>query len=157
MRKLHYSIALCFFISMGTAKGQTTDAGSLVPYFSAIIVSDMEASKSWYTEVLGFEVESEYQVSEGFSIINLRRELALELIRLPTALSPKEAIPDYSGKTRLHGLFKIGFSVGNLDIWVSHLSLHQVNFHGEVVTDPKGQRMVVVLDPDGNRIQLFEK
>jgi len=33
----------------------------------------------------------------------------------------------------------------------------KVDFNGGVVEDPvSGKKMVIILDPDGNRIQLFE-
>ena len=50
-----------------------------------------------------------------------------------------------------------GFSVQNFDSRVKQLTSNGVVFQGKVVTDSKTlNRMVIVLDPDGNRIQLFE-
>ena len=41
--------------------------------------------------------------------------------------------------------------------WSEKTAKMEAEFHGNVVTDDTGKRMVIVLDPDGNRIQLFEK
>lgn len=95
----------------------------------------------------------------GFRNANLKRDNhALELIELQTALAPEEAISEFGPKTRLHGLFKIGFQVSDFDQWLNHLETMEVNQHGQVVKDPvSGKRMLIILDPDGNRIQLFEE
>ncbi|MBO6524105.1 MAG: VOC family protein [Balneolaceae bacterium] len=51
----------------------------------------------------------------------------------------------------------MGFKIQNFDSWVKYLREKQVSFRGDVVNDPiSGKKMVVVLDPDGNRIQFFE-
>jgi predicted enzyme related to lactoylglutathione lyase len=40
---------------------------------------------------------------------------------------------------------------------VSHFEETGTEFNGQVVKDKNsGKRMVVIFDPDGNRIQLFE-
>lgn len=99
------------------------------------------------------------EVSAKFSIINLKKgKAALELIQLSGTLSPADIVPDYTSKTRIYGFFKMGFQVTDLDTWVSFLKEKQVEFNGDVVTDlVTNKRMVITLDPDGNRIQLFEQ
>ena len=133
---------------------------SLEAYFTAIIVTDIDASIDWYSNILGFtvlnKVESE---ARGFKQSNLERgNILLELIELDAALDAKDVVPDYNSKTRLIGFFKSGFIVVDFDKWIVHITRHQVTVHGTVVTDPNsGKRMVIIKDPDGNRIQLFEK
>ena len=47
---------------------------------------------------------------------------------------------------------------GEFDDWVDTLKHAKVEFYGDVVTDElSGKRMLLIKDPDGNRIQLFEK
>lgn len=44
------------------------------------------------------------------------------------------------------------------DQWVASLQKSGVEFHGKVVGDPlTKQKMVIIKDPDGNRIQLFSE
>ena len=58
----------------------------------------------------------------------------------------------------IDGFFKIGFLVDEFDAWVNRLREAEVEIHGRVVTDKNlGKRMLIIKDPDGNRIQLFEK
>ncbi|NNK11095.1 MAG: VOC family protein [Flavobacteriaceae bacterium] len=128
-------------------------------HFFALIVKDMDASISWYSENLGFEIINlnEYPKA-GFKQANLKRgNNRIELIELKSALSPDTAIPDYDGKTRLIGFFKMGFSVSNFDVFIEHLNENKVKFHGTIVVNEETKkRMVIVKDPDENRIQLFE-
>ncbi|SMD31998.1 Glyoxalase/Bleomycin resistance protein/Dioxygenase superfamily protein [Reichenbachiella faecimaris] len=95
----------------------------------------------------------------GFKQANLSNGPAnLELIELNSAISLQEVIPNYNAKTKVIGLFKFGFQVDQFDAWIEYLEGQQVQFNGRVVTDDlTNKRMVVILDPDGNRVQLFEK
>ena len=95
----------------------------------------------------------------GFKQANLKRgNILLEFIELKSAVSPKDVVTDYNSKTRMLGFFKTGFLVSDFAGWVAHLQNANVNFQGKVVTDElSGKKMVIVKDPDGNRIQIFEK
>lgn len=132
----------------------------LTPSFSAIIVSDMDVSISWYQDKLGFSVVSLNDASKSiFEQANLKKgEAHVELIEIQSAQSPKDAMIEYTSKTRLIGLFKIGYSVSDFDKWIEHFTRENVQFNGNIVEDQATKkRMVIILDPDGNRIQIFEK
>lgn len=153
---------LTFFalISQIIAYGQPSQLPNPEAFFSAIIVSNMDTSLAWYTSNMGFEVVLENENEDyGFRQVNLRRgDLLIELLQINSALAPADVIDGYTSKTKLTGFFKFGVQVENFDGWLSHLEKSKVNFHGSVVNDPvTGQRMVIVRDPDGNRIQFFEK
>ena len=82
----------------------------------------------------------------------------IELIELNSSISPNDLLTDYPKKTKMTGFFKIGFIVSGFDAWVNFLNQSKVEFHGKVVTDKtSNKRTVIVKDPDGNRIQIFEK
>ena len=109
---------------------------------------------------MGFTVLNQVEYSDmGFKQKNLKRvDVLIELIELNTALSAKDIVPNYTNKTRMKGFFKIGFLVSDFDKWMTHLTLAEMNFHGNVVADEiSGKRMVIIKDLDGNRIQIFEK
>jgi catechol 2,3-dioxygenase-like lactoylglutathione lyase family enzyme len=127
--------------------------------FSALIVKDMGSSIQWYTEILGFKIIDKKEVVEfGLKQSNLKSgNTRLELIELESAVSPEKTIPNYNSKTRLVGLFKIGFLVSEFDKFMDHLQENHVKMHGDIVTDKEsGKRMVIIKDPDDNRIQIFE-
>ncbi|WP_456462451.1 VOC family protein [Reichenbachiella sp.] len=158
MRILIY-IWLIFVLSM-SSQAQNTPPNDLTPYFNAIIVSNMDSSLVWYQQTLGYEVLNSKQFPEmGFKQANLKKgNASLELIELNSAIDPKELIPNYDSKTKVLGLFKLGFQVDDFDLWIAFLKLKQVSFNGGVVKDETtGNRMVIILDPDSNRIQLFER
>ena len=128
--------------------------------FASLIVSDMDRSVEWYGNVLDLQVMSQVGSDErGFKITNLQNnDFRLELIELQNARDPRTEIQDYTPKTRVLGFFKVGFQVAAFDRWIEHLNEKSVAFNGEVVIDPQTKkRMVVATDPDGNRIQFFEK
>ncbi len=155
--KHSFLFTLALLISVFTKAQSQVD--SPLPVFSAIIVSDIEKSTKWYTEVLAFTKYSDFRSEErGIKQVNLKSPVAkLELIELESSLDPKQSLNDYTENTRLQGFFKIGYQVSDFDTWLSRFRALNVNFHGNVVHDDKGKRMIILLDPDQNRIQIFEK
>lgn len=131
------------------------------PYagFSAVIVQDLNRSIEWYSGILGFEVIDQAENPDrGFAQANLKNGyVMLELIELETAVSPAELLKGYDNKTKITGFFKFGMTVSDFDSWVRHLEKENAHISGSVVANPAtGKKMIIVLDPDGNRIQLFE-
>lgn len=128
--------------------------------FGAFIVSEMRESKNWYQEVLGFE-EINHMVNEeiGFEIANLKHgEIGLELIQMKGSISMDSLMKDLPRKTRLQGVFKFGMYISDFDAWVQQLQPFIEDLESQIVRDPiTDKRMVVIRDPDGNRIQLFER
>ena len=155
-------IVLIFFLVYSSFLSYSQDASSLdiEPYFTSIIVKDFDDSMNWYTNVLGLEVLSKMESEErGFKLANLKREnMLIELLELNKAVNLNDIVPDYNSKTRIVGLFKMGFQVSEFDAWVEHLTHQNVDFYGNIVTDPtSGKRMIIITDPDGNRVQIFEE
>ncbi len=158
MKKL--SCLLIFLFCSNVGFSQDFDSLELEAYFTAIIVNDIEASIDWYTSILGFEVINRFSSEErGFKQSNLDRNgILIELIELNQAVNPEDVIPNYTNKTRLIGLYKAGFQVQAFENWASHLEKSEVEFYGNTVINPiSGKKMLIILDPDGNRIQIFEK
>jgi len=139
---------------------QNNPTQDLEAYFSAMIVSDFDSSINWYSNTLGFEVISRIEsVERGFKQSNLKRgDVLIELVELDKALNLADIVPNYNNKMRIIGFFKLGFLVTDFEKWIDHLTNEKVDFYGSVVTDNNtGKRMVIITDPDGNRIQIFEK
>lgn len=145
-------------------------AGSLVPMqsqttdlrasFFAIIVNEMDPSLEWYKEVLNFqEVDRTENPDFGLVQVNLiRGRVRLELIEIQTAVDPYQILGEADKGKRLTGLFKVGFSVKDFDAWADQFHKREIIVNDKIVINPlTGTRMVVIRDPDGNRIQLFEE
>lgn len=153
-------ISLFFIFASYTSTAQNNWALDLEAYFSALIVTDIDVSIDWYSNVLGFKVINRVEsIERGFKQSNLSRgSILIELIELDKAVNIKDVVPDYSTKIRTIGLFKIGFRVTEFEKWIAHLTTEKVDFYGSIVTDDTtGKRMVIITDPDSNRIQIFEK
>ncbi len=153
---------ILIFIILISFKGFSQDKPLPSPeaYFSAIIVSDIESSIDWYSNVFGFKVLSNVESEErGFKQANLKCDnILVELLELKSALTPENVLENYPKGSKINGFFKFGFIVSEFDAWVEHLKELNVEFHGNVVIDPLvNKKMLIVKDPDGNRIQIFEK
>lgn len=127
--------------------------------FSAIIVSNLDASIDWYEKNLGFKIDNQAELaSRGIRQANLStNHVRLELIEIKGTVNARDVLQGpFEGK-RLNGLFKIGFAVQNFEKTIKTLRQNHVKFQGDVVTDPiTNQKMVIIRDPDDNRIQLFD-
>jgi catechol 2,3-dioxygenase-like lactoylglutathione lyase family enzyme len=157
---MNKKIILLFFIGFSfLSQAQTESTQDLKGSFSAIIVSDINTSIDWYSSVLGLKMLHKTESKErGFKQSNLKKgAISIELIELNKAINLKKEFPNFNNKMRFNGLFKIGFLVSNFDKWMLDLKKKKVSIYGNVVTDNVSKkRMVIILDPDGNRIQLFE-
>ena len=158
MKKL---LTLIFILNISfITSAQSETIPEFEPYFSTIIVEDIDASINWFTGMLGFEVLNKIEnEARGFKQSNLKKGNSLiELIELDKAVSQKDAITNYNSKTRVVGFFKIGFLVTEFDTLINRLDAKGVNFYGNIITEyTTGKKIAIILDPDGNRIQLFEK
>lgn len=128
-------------------------------FFFALIVEEMETSIEWYQDVLEFEIQNQREISEmGLKQANLKRgSIKLELIELASAIDPDEFLTDENKGKRRIGIFKVGFTIPDFDKTIDHIKESSAKLNGDVVTDPiSGKKMAILLDPDGNRIQLFE-
>ncbi len=153
--KLTTFISLLLITNVALAQSLKQKSNALSPTFIAIIVSDMDSSIAWYKNKLGFELMNRTVNKErGFQQATLQTaEANMELLEINGALNPTDSI-----NQPLIGFFKFGFSTTHFDWWIEHLEQQSANFHGRVVPDPHtGKRMVIVKDPDGNRIQIFEQ
>ncbi len=125
--------------------------------FIALIVKDLDTSIKWYSELLGFEVVNQNNLeSRGIFMANMASgNNRLELIQIDSSISPSERLKP---KQKMQGFFKTGFMVKSLKPYIAQLKDWDPEFAESAVTDPvSGQQMLVFKDPDGNRIQLFEK
>lgn len=131
---------------------QATFQGS----FAALIVKDIQRSIAWYENTFGFTVVNQTNIDErGLKQANLQYQgIRLELIELSTSVDITE-----NGTKRVlaQGIFKIGYSVSDFETWEDRfLNLNLITTN-DVVSDPiTAKKMMIIKDPDGNRIQIFE-
>lgn len=110
--------------------------------YSTLIVEDMDESIKFYTEVMGFEVDSKYDLGPAGEITLLKGEgeTMVELIKNPDD-NP--------------GLFSIGMDVEDLNTTINQLKSKGAKVTMEPVQITVGF-LTFIEDPNGVRIALIQ-
>jgi catechol 2,3-dioxygenase-like lactoylglutathione lyase family enzyme len=114
------------------------------------IVDDVEAAVSFYTEHLGFDVKT--NLAPDFAVLS-RGDLRL-LLNAPGAGGAGEAMPDGT-RPEPGGWNRIQLQVDDLASFVDTLRKVGAHLRNDIVTG-RGGKQVLVDDPAGNCIELFE-
>ncbi len=113
------------------------------------LVTDVGRSKAFYRDILGFE--------EGFDMLPafaMVRQGDLALWLAGPASSAARPMPD--GRAPAPGGWnRFVLEVDDIDAVVARLRAAGASFRNDVVKGPGG-RQILVDDPDGNPIELFE-
>ncbi|GAA3947992.1 VOC family protein [Chitinophaga oryziterrae] len=118
----------------------------------AVICSDYERSKLFYTEVLGLEIIREVYRLERKSY---KLDLALEGQYIIELFSFPDPPPRASGP-EARGLRHLAFAVDNIDQSVAALNTHAVVTEPIRVDPYTGKRFTFFTDPDGLPLELYE-
>jgi glyoxylase I family protein len=119
----------------------------------AVICSDYERSKHFYTHVLGLVVVAEVFRAERNSHkldLKLPDGTQIELFSFPEP--PKR--PSYPEAC---GLRHMAFEVGDIGAAVAHLESHGVRVEKVRVDEYTGKRFTFFADPDGLPLELYER
>lgn len=118
----------------------------------AIICSDYETSKRFYTEVLGLSILGEYYRAERQSYkldLALNGNYVIELFSFP---SP----PKRPSRPEALGLRHLAFSVADINAAVTHLTELGVVTEPIRIDEHTGRRFTFFADPDGLPLELYE-
>lgn len=119
----------------------------------AIICSDYERSKNFYTQVLGFTVLAEHYRHERKSYkldLALNNSYTIELFSFPDP-------PGRVTRPEATGLRHLAFEVDNIDDVIEYLTIHDI-FCDPVRTDEYTlKRFTFISDPDGLPIEFYER
>lgn len=118
----------------------------------AIICSDYEKSKHFYTEILGFQIMAEHfrEERESYKLdLSLNGKYLIELFSFP---SPPKRV----SQPEASGLRHLAFSVDNIEAYC--LQLHAFGIETEIIRiDPYTKRKFTFFaDPDHLPIELVE-
>jgi glyoxylase I family protein len=119
----------------------------------AIICTDFEVSKRFYTEVLGLEVVREVYRAERDSYkldLSLNGLYVVELFSFPNPAS-RPSRPEAAG------LRHLAFEVDNLDEVVLELQTNNIEVEPIRVDEFTGKRFTFIADPDGLPLEFYEK
>lgn len=118
----------------------------------AIICSDYEASKKFYTDILGFTVVREvYRVERQSYKLDLAVNglYQLELFSFPNP-------PKRPSRPEAVGLRHLALAVADLDAAIVHLSGHGVSTEPIRIDEHTGKRFTFFADPDDLPLELYE-
>lgn len=118
----------------------------------AIICSDYEASKKFYTEILGLEIVAEHYRAERQSYkldLKLGDQYVIELFSFPNP-------PRRTSRPEATGLRHLAFTVNNIDEITKQLKERGVITEPIRVDEYTGKRFTFFSDPDGLPLELYE-
>jgi glyoxylase I family protein len=119
----------------------------------AIICSDYQRSKAFYTEILGLQVIEETYRKERNSYkldLALNGEYIIELFSFPNP-PPRLTHPEATG------LRHLAFEVNNMDEAIDALHTGNISFEPVRVDEITGRRFTFFYDPDLLPVELYEK
>jgi glyoxylase I family protein len=119
----------------------------------AIICSDYEKSKHFYSEILGLKIISEaYRETRNSYKLDLEvdSQYQVELFSFPNP----PARPSQSEAT---GLRHLAFEVDNIDEAVTHMHACGISVEPIRIDELTGKRFTFFADPDGLPIEFYEK
>lgn len=119
----------------------------------AIICSDYQRSKRFYTEILGCQVIAEnFRENRGSYKLDLSLPCGaqIELFSFPEP-PPRPSRPEAAG------LRHLAFAVDDLDHWKAYLEAASVAVEDIRVDEFTSRRFVFFADPDGLPLELYER
>ncbi|MBN3518465.1 VOC family protein [Algoriphagus lutimaris] len=119
----------------------------------AIICSDYQLSKKFYTEVLGLKIIREVYRKERASYkldLELNGNYIIELFSFP-------APPKRPSRPEAAGMRHLAFATPNLDSCVAELSKRQIESEPIRVDEHTGRRFTFLADPDDLPIEFYEE
>ena len=130
----------------------SNNIGIVSVHHIAIICSDYDRSKLFYTDVLGFDIIREVYRKERDSYkldLALNNHYTIELFSFPTP-------PLRVSRPEACGLRHIAFVVNDLDATVLKLQNKDVNVEPIRVDEYTGKRFTFIADPDDLPIEFYE-
>ncbi|MBC6989252.1 VOC family protein [Hymenobacter sp. BT491] len=119
----------------------------------AIICSNYEVSKRFYTEVLGLSVLQEVYRAERQSYkldLALNGQYVIELFSFPET-------PKRLSRPEAAGLRHLAFAVPDLEAVAQHLNNHNVVYEPIRTDEFTGKRFTFIADPDGLPLEFYEQ
>ena len=118
----------------------------------AIICSNYEVSKKFYTEILGLKIIREVyrEARDSYKLDLSIGDSQIELFSFPNS-------PDRPSYPEALGLRHLAFEVDNIDGVVSELKFHNIEVEPIRIDEFTGKRFTFFSDPDKLPIELYEK
>lgn len=119
----------------------------------AIIASNYERSKAFYTSVLGFTILREVfrEARQSYKLdLAMNDDYTIELFSFPDP-------PQRPSRPEATGLRHLAFEVDDLEETVMYLSSKNVNSEPVRIDEFTGRKFTFIADPDGLPLEFYEK
>jgi catechol 2,3-dioxygenase-like lactoylglutathione lyase family enzyme len=128
------------------------------PFLVGLLVDDLAASRKWYEEVLQLRVDAELPASGDLSGVILERDgFRLELIARKGSFAASSRVAK-DDEPLLRGIKKIAFAVDDLTGPLARASARGTTVVRDIhASRYDGMRSVILADPDGNWVQLYDR
>ncbi len=154
------SCLILFLLSAAAfiAYSQDTTGFEYKPYFSAMVVKNVDSASRWYSAVFGLKVTKEINDSPNVNHVIILESPAwlLELLQLKGAVERNSILQDKPRGTQIQGHFKTGFKVTDMDDCLKRLAWLSIIPDRIYTDDATKKRNFLLKDPDGNWLQFFE-
>ncbi len=118
----------------------------------AIICSDYERSKHFYTDILGFKIDNEVYRHERDSYkldLSLNGQYLIELFSFPNP-------PQRPTRPEATGLRHIAFGVKDIEEWVEFLVSKNITVEPIRIDEFTNRKFTFFSDPDNLPIEIYE-
>ena len=118
----------------------------------AIICSDYDRSKAFYTEVLGFDIIQEVyrETRDSYKLdLALNGQYIIELFSFPNP-------PVRPSRPEACGMRHLAFQVEDLDLVVQEINAQKIAIEPIRVDEFTGKRFTFMADPDDLPIEFYE-
>jgi glyoxylase I family protein len=118
----------------------------------AIICSDYERSKHFYTEILGFKIDSEVYRQERSSYkldLSLNGQYLIELFSFPNP-------PQRPSRPEATGLRHIAFGVKDIEQSIEYLTSRRIIVEPIRIDEYTNKKFTFFNDPDNLPIEIYE-
>ncbi|MDA9555102.1 VOC family protein [Pelobium sp.] len=118
----------------------------------AIICSNYEVSKKFYTEILGLDIieETYRKERESYKLdLALNGNYVIELFSFPNP-------PARASRPEATGLRHLAFAVNDLEKVIAHLHQHQIEVEPIRIDELTNKRFTFIADPDQLPIEFYE-
>ncbi|MBW4592817.1 MAG: VOC family protein [Brasilonema angustatum HA4187-MV1] len=119
----------------------------------AVICSDYDRSKKFYTEILGFPIINEtYRAQRNSYKLDLKvgENHQIELFSFPNP-------PERSSNPEACGLRHLAFEVDDIEQMVSYLELKGVEAEDIRIDEITGKKFTFFKDPDNLPLEIYER
>jgi len=122
-------------------------------HHTAILCSNYQKSKSFYTNILGLEIiqETYRQERQSYKLdLSLKGEYVIELFSFPDP-------PQRLSRPEATGLRHIAFEVDDIDAVVGKIEESNIISEPIRTDEITGKRFTFIFDPDNLPVELYEK